>query len=180
MVEKSRSPIISPNLNSFSKRLETNHKEEKVKSKPNKTTTGGMLFKRLASTKSQSTQQSQVTSSQSIQHSQLSSSQPTQHSQISSSQSLPSSQSSSLKRATSAYSIDSDDELPKKDDTKRQAFISHVKSLETQPTQQTTPPAKGIKRFFHSEEVKRPHVSSNGALCFDSPTHSVKRNLFGK
>ena len=169
MVEKSHSPIISPNLNSFSKRLETNHKEEKVKSKPNKTTTGGMLFKRLASTKSQSTQQSQVTSSQSI-----------QHSQITSSQSLPSSQSSSLKRATSAYSIDSDDELPKKDDTKRQAFISHVKSLETQPAQQTTPPAKGIKRFFHSEEVKRPHVSSNGALCFDSPTHSVKRNLFDK
>ena len=160
MVEKSHSPIVSPNLNSFSKRLETNHKEEKVKSKPkpNKVTTGGMLFKKLASTKSQSTQ----------------------HSQISSSQSLPSSQSSSLKRATSAYSIDSDDELPKKDDTKRQAFISHVKSLETQPAQQTTPPAKGIKRFFHSEEVKRPHVSSNGALCFDSPTHSVKRNLFGK
>ena len=169
MVEKSHSPIVSPNLNSFSKRLETNHKEEKVKSKPNKTTTGGMLFKRLASTKSQSTQQSQVTSSQSI-----------QHSQITSSQSLLSSQPSSLKRATSAYSIDSDDELPKKDDTKRQAFISHVKSLETQPAQQTTPPAKGIKRFFHSEEVKRPHVSSNGALCFDSPTHSVKRNLFDK
>lgn len=160
MVEKSHSPIVSPNLNSFSKRLETNHKEEKVKSKPkpNKVTTGGMLFKKLASTKSQSTQ----------------------HSQISSSQSLPSSQSSSLKRATSAYSIDSDDELPKKDETKRQAFMSHVKSLETQPAQQVTPPAKGIKRFFHSEEVKRPHVSSNGALCFDSPTHSVKRNLFGK
>lgn len=171
MVEKSHSPIVSPNLNSFSKRLETNHKEEKVKSKPkpNKVTTGGMLFKKLASTKSQS-----------IQHSQLSSSQSTQHSQISSSQSLPSSQSSSLKRATSAYSIDSDDELPKKDETKRQAFMSHVKSLETQPAQQVTPPAKGIKRFFHSEEVKRPHVSSNGALCFDSPTHSVKRNLFGK
>lgn len=150
MVKKPVQPAVSSEYNSFSKRLETNHKENKPKlTKP---AAGGVLFRKLSTVKSQA---SQVTPSQVTK--------------------------TPVKKSSSVISIDSDDENPKKDEGKRQAFMSHVKSLESQPSQQITPPAKGIKRFFpKSEEVKRPHVSSNGALCFDSPNHPIKRNLFGK
>ena len=46
--------------------------------------------------------------------------------------------------------------------------------------QQVTPPQSGIKRFFHSEEVKRPKKNTNGALVFEHSKESPTiKDFFG-
>lgn len=64
---------------------------------------------------------------------------------------------------------------------KRSKFLSSIQEVKEKPTpQQITPPSKGIKRYFNSEEVKKPKKNANGALVFehskDSPTI---KDLFG-
>lgn len=82
------------------------------------------------------------------------------------------------KKSIASHSIDSDDEVIHSQ-SKREAFINHLKTVqsESKPSQQVTPPPKGIKRFFHSEEVKRPKTTAKGTLQFDKPKGA--RNLFG-
>lgn len=82
------------------------------------------------------------------------------------------------KKSVTSHSIDSDDEIIH-NQSKREAFMNHLKTVqsESKPSQQVTPPPKGIKRFFHSEEVKRPKTTANGTLHFEKPKGS--RNLFG-
>lgn len=61
------------------------------------------------------------------------------------------------KKSISVQSIDSDNDEPKRDFTKRESFLNHLKSIESTPKQSLPipPPPRGIKRFFHSEEEKR-------------------------
>ena len=83
----------------------------------------------------------------------------------------------SLSRST----LDKDDEEFKKAAEKRNEFVSKIKPVVKDESVQITPKPKGIKRYFHSDEVKRPIVTETGSLAFqhsdDSPV--IARNLFG-
>ena len=91
------------------------------------------------------------------------------------------------KKITGARSIDSDSDeeaISKRLQEKKEQFCSRLKKELKPAPEMHTPPAKGIKRFFHSEEVKKPRQSESGVLTFSpspspSPSPSVKRNLFG-
>lgn len=77
--------------------------------------------------------------------------------------------------------IDSDDNELKKTAEKRMEFVSKIKPPVKNESVQVTPKPKGIKRYFPSDEVKRPVVTETGSLAFrnsdDSPM--TARNLFG-
>ena len=87
------------------------------------------------------------------------------------------------KKASVVRSLDSDSEdeaaLQRKKE-RREQFCSQLKTELKPAPERTTPPAKGIKRYFHSDEVKRPIQTESGALKFDASEHSsARRNLFG-
>lgn len=84
------------------------------------------------------------------------------------------------KISRSQSSLSKEDEKSKKEAEKRNEFVSKIKPV-TKESVQLTPKPKGIKRYFHSEEVKRPVVTETGSLTFqhseDSPV--IARDLFG-
>ena len=86
------------------------------------------------------------------------------------------------KKVSPSYSsLDNDDKELKKAAEKRMEFVSKIKPVGKEESVQITPKPKGIKRYFHSDEVKRPVVTETGSLAFqhseDSPV--IARNLFG-
>ena len=66
-------------------------------------------------------------------------------------------------------------------DAKRAEFISKLKPATTETEVQFTPKSKGIKRYFHSEEVKRPIQNGKGTFVFEheKTKPSISRDLFG-
>ena len=66
-------------------------------------------------------------------------------------------------------------------EARRADFISKLKPVVPEKEIQRTPKSKGIKRYFHSEEVKRPIQNGKGAFVFEheKTKPSISRDLFG-
>ena len=90
---------------------------------------------------------------------------------------------SNHKKQLPVRSISESDEVgqTKQMEAKRAEFISKLKPVVPESEVQLTPKSKGIKRYFHSEEVKRPIQNGKGALVFEHEKTKpfVSRDLFG-